>query len=65
VEIDRQGRTSSIENRRRNSVTLSEALDVKEEVKKGILIKGDPGIGKSTLAINICKCWAEGRIMMQ
>jgi len=27
------------------------------------LIKGDPGMGKSTLAINICKCWAAGSLL--
>ena len=51
VKIDRQGRTTSTENRRGDSVTLSEAIDVKGEHKKVILIKGDPGMGKSTLAI--------------
>ena len=63
VKIDRQGRTTSTENRRGDSVTLSEALDVEGETKKVILIKGDPGMGKSTLAINICKCWAEGSLL--
>ena len=62
VKIDRQGRTTSTENRRGDSVTLSEALDVEEEGKV-ILIKGDPGMGKSTLAVNICKCWAEGSLL--
>ena len=63
MKIDRQGRTISTENRRGDSVTLSEALDVEGEIKKVILIKGDPGMGKSTLAINICKCWAEGSLL--
>ena len=63
VKIDRQGRTTSTENRRGDSVTLSEALDVDGEIKKVILIKGDPGMGKSTLAINICKCWSEGSLL--
>ena len=63
VKIDRQGRTTSTENRRGDSVTLSEALDVEGEIKKVILIKGGPGMGKSTLAINICKCWAEGSLL--
>ena len=63
VKIDRQGRTTSTENRRGDSVTLSEALDVEGEIKKVIVIKGDPGMGKSTLAINICKCWAEGSLL--
>ena len=63
VKIDKQGRTTTTENRRGDSVTLSEALDVEGEIKKVILIKGDPGMGKSTLAINICKCWAEGSLL--
>ena len=63
VKIDRQGRTTSTENRRGDSITLSEALDVEGEIKKVILIKGDPGMGKSTLAINICKCWSEGSLL--
>ena len=62
VKIDRQGRTTSTENRRGDSVTLSEAFAVEGE-EKVILIKGDPGMGKSTLAINICKCWAEGSLL--
>jgi len=47
VKIDRQGRPTSTENRRGDSVTLSAALNVEGEVKKVILIKGDPGMGKS------------------
>ena len=46
-----------------DGVTLSEALDVEDEKKKIILIEGGPGMGKSTLAINICKCWAEGKLL--
>ena len=46
-----------------DSVTLSEALDVEREDKKVILIEGGPGMGKSTLAINICKRWAEGKLL--
>ena len=61
-KINRQGRTTS-ENRRGDDVTLSEALDVDREIKKVIVIKGGPGMGKSTLAINICKCWAEGSLL--
>ena len=63
VKIDSQGKTTSTEKRRGDSVTLSEALDVEGEIKKVILIKGDNGMGKSTLAINICKCWAEGSLL--
>ena len=46
-----------------DGVTLSEALDVEGEDKKVILIEGGPGMGKSTLAINICKRWAEGKLL--
>ena len=28
-----------------------------------ILVEGGPGMGKSTLAIKICKCWAEGGLL--
>ena len=44
-------------------VTLSEALDVKEKEKKIIMIEGGPGMGKTTLAINICKCWAKDELL--
>ena len=44
-------------------VTLSEALDVEKEKKKIITIEGGPGMGKTTLAINICKCWAKDELL--
>ena len=44
-------------------VTLSEALDVEGVKKKIVLIKGGPGMGKTSLAINICKCWAKGELL--
>ena len=44
-------------------VSLSEALNVRGQKKKIILIKGGPGMGKSTLAINICKRWAKGELL--
>ena len=44
-------------------VSLSEALDVEKEKKKIVLIEGGPGMGKTTLAINICKCWAKGELL--
>ena len=46
-----------------DSVTLSEALNVQGQEKKVILIEGGPGMGKSTLTINICKQWAEGELL--
>ena len=50
IRIDGQGRNTMTLDRRGDSVTLSEVLD-------------DSGMGKSTLAINICKCWAEGSLL--
>ena len=44
-------------------VTVSEALNVEGEKKKIVLIKGGPGMGKTTLAIHICKCWAKGELL--
>ena len=44
-------------------ITLSEALDVEGVKKKIVLIKGGPGMGKTSLAINICKCWAKGELL--
>ena len=36
-------------------LTIADVLDVKEEENKVILIEGEPGMGKSTLAIKICR----------
>ena len=44
-------------------LTLADVLDVNEEENKVILIEGGPGMGKSTLAIEICKCWADGELL--
>ena len=44
-------------------ITLSEALDVERVKKKIVLIEGGPGMGKTSLAINICKCWAKGELL--
>ena len=44
-------------------LTLADVLNVKEEENKVILIEGGPGMGKSTLAIKICKCWADGNLL--
>ena len=45
------------------SEPLTKALDVEGYKKKVILILGGPGMGKSTLAINICKQWAKGDLL--
>jgi len=45
------------------TLTLADVLDVKEEEKKLIVIEGGPGMGKSTLAIKMCKCWADGKLL--
>ena len=50
-------------NERCESVTLAEALNVEDCKKKAVLILGGPGMGKSTLAINICKQWAKGDLL--
>ena len=44
-------------------LTLADVLDVNEEENKVILIEGGPGMGKSTLAIEICKCWTDGELL--
>ena len=44
-------------------LNLADILNVKEEDNKVILIEGGPGMGKSTLAIQICKCWADGELL--
>ena len=48
-----------------HSVTLHEVLDVAKERNycDVILFQGSPGMGKSMLAINICKQWAEGNLL--
>ena len=44
-------------------LTIADVLNVKEEENKVILIEGGPGMGKSTLAIKICKCWANDELL--
>ena len=46
-------------------LTIGDILDVKEEENKVILIEGGPGMGKSTLAIKICKCWADDELLAE
>ena len=44
-------------------VTLHEALKVQKRTGNLILFEGNPGMGKTTLAVNICKRWAEGSLL--
>ena len=46
-------------------LTLTDVLNVKEEENKIVLIEGGPGMGKSTLAIEICKCWTDGELLQE
>ena len=46
-------------------LTFTDVLNVKEEENKVILIEGGPGMGKSTLAIKICKCWADDKLLKE
>ena len=46
----------------KESLTFADILKVSEE-NKVILIEGGPGMGKSTLAIKICKCWVDNEIL--
>ena len=63
IRIDDQGKTITSKNKRSDIVTLLEALDIEGVKKKVVLIKGDPGMGKTTLTIIICKCWAESSLL--
>ena len=47
------------------SLTLGDVLDVTGKENKVILIEGGPGMGKSTLAIKMCKCWADGELLQE
>ena len=44
-----------------NYVTVDDILTAGHQ--KIILIEGDPGAGKTTITINICKQWAEGKLL--
>ena len=46
-----------------NCVSLHKVLKATKLTGKTILFKGNPGVGKSTLAIHICKCWAKGDLL--
>ena len=45
-------------------ITLNEALEG-WRARDVILFEGNPGIGKSTLAINICKRWSKGTLLQK
>ena len=57
------GKNTGVEVSDSEYVTLSEALDVKGQKKKIVMIEGGPGMGKTTLAINICKCWTKDELL--
>ena len=46
-------------------ISLHKALKIREETNNVILFEGNSGVGKSTLAINICKCWAKGDLLQE
>ena len=46
-----------------NYVTLHEILEVTKITGKTIMFEGNPGVGKSTLAIHICKHWVKGDLL--
>ena len=51
------------QDKRCDSITVADALDVEGYHKKVLLILGGPGMGKSTFAINVCKQWAGGALL--
>ena len=65
LEVDELAKklSSVSKNKKGDEVTLSEALDVINKKERVILFEGGPGMGKSTLAINICKRWAKGDLL--
>jgi len=63
VKDNQQWKIKQEQDRKCDTVNLAEALDVHDSKKKIILIEGAPGVGKSTLAINICKQWAKGDLL--
>ena len=69
VPLNADSSISSHANQRTNTheepFTLSDALNVTGKEKKLVLIEGGPGMGKTTLAIKICKCWANGELLQQ
>ena len=60
---DENGSVGAQQDSKSEDVTLSETLNVEGEKKKIVLIEGGPGMGKTTLAIYICKCWTNGQLL--
>ncbi|XP_065918271.1 NACHT, LRR and PYD domains-containing protein 3-like [Dysidea avara] len=64
LTIKKVNKQNETENKKGSDiVSVSEMLNFEGGENKVILIKGDPGVGKTTLAINICKSWAEGKLL--
>ena len=63
LTLVRKEEDDNFKNKICENITLTEALNVEGYKKKAVLILGGPGMGKSTLAINICKQWAEGDLL--
>ena len=60
--------TGKVDNILRKKVPI-ELEDIFKKIKEGqrrkILIEGAPGCGKSTLALHICKQWADGKLFQE
>ena len=52
-----------VEKRNYSCITVDELL--KDGYRKISLIEGDPGVGKTTFAFQICKEWAENKLLME
>ena len=46
-------------------LTLHDVLDVRGRKNNVILIEGRPGMGKSRVANNVCKSWADGEFLQE
>ena len=52
-----------VDRRDHSYITVDELL--RDGYGKGNLIEGDPGAGKTTFTFQICKEWAEGKLLME